>query len=91
MPESVDPAWAKEVLEWWIEHGDAALTNNRGVREFTFCDNGPATDAMLERELQTRRVIGVVLGMQNVDSLVRPVGGRRRSPGAAPIAPIVDD
>jgi hypothetical protein len=23
VPESVDTDWAKEVLSWWIEHGDA--------------------------------------------------------------------
>lgn len=30
---------------------------------------------MLERELQTRRVIGVVLGLSKVDALVRPMPG----------------
>jgi hypothetical protein len=75
VPESVDPAWAKEVLDWWVEHGDAALTNNRGVREHTFCSSGPATDAMLEREIQTRRVVGVVLGIRNVEPLIRAIGG----------------
>ncbi|MCU1701722.1 MAG: hypothetical protein JWR34_7785 [Mycobacterium sp.] len=78
MPESVDPAWAKEVLEWWVAHGDAALKINPGARypEHTFCAGGPATNAMLEREMLTRRVIGVVLGIQDVEALVRPIGSR---------------
>jgi hypothetical protein len=78
VPESVDPAWGKEVLEWWIEHGDAALKVNPGARhpEHTFCAGGPAVNVMLEREMQTRRVIGVVLGIQDVEALVRPLGNR---------------
>lgn len=68
MPEEVDPVWAKEVLTWWIESGDAAL--NRLSTGSSFCATSPATAVMLERELQTRRVIGVVLGIENVGPLV---------------------
>lgn len=78
MPETVDPDWAKEVLTWWIEHGVAALKINPGARhpEYTFCAGGPPVDAMLEREMLTRRVIGVALRIQNVEPLVRPTGQR---------------
>lgn len=76
MPQSVDPAWAKEVLEWWITHADAALSYGRNGREFSFCISGPRTDALLERESQTRRVIAVVLGQDKVGALVRPLGRR---------------
>lgn len=75
MPQSVDPAWAKEVLDWWVEHANAALMDGRSRREYSFCSSGPRTDAMLEREHQTRRVIGVLLGLGKVDALVRPVPG----------------
>ncbi|HEU5270295.1 MAG TPA: TIGR02391 family protein [Jatrophihabitans sp.] len=74
MPQRVDPAWAKEVLEWWVAHADAALMDGRGRREFQFCTSGPKTDALLEREVQTRRVIKVVLGLDTVEALVRPFG-----------------
>jgi len=73
MPQRVDPAWAKEVLDWWVEHADAALTNGRSSREFAFCRSGPSTDALLTRELQTRRVIKLVLGLDEVGTLVRPL------------------
>lgn len=73
MAQTVDPAWAKEVLDWWVEHADAALLDGKSRREFAFCKSGPRTDAMLEREQQTRRVIGVVLGLGKVDGLVRPL------------------
>ena len=76
MVQSVDPAWAKEVLDWWVEHANAALMDGRSRREFSFCVSGPRTDTMLEREHQTRRVIGVVLGLGQVDALVRPLGRR---------------
>jgi hypothetical protein len=68
MPESVDTDWAKGVLSWWIEHGDAALS--RSLSSSSFCAAGPATAAMLERELQTRQVISVVLGIQEVGALI---------------------
>lgn len=74
MPRTVDPTWAKEVLEWWVEHGDAALRTRYG-REHTFTESGPATDTMLERELQTRQVIGVVLGLNKTPELVCAVPG----------------
>ncbi|KRF14173.1 TIGR02391 family protein [Nocardioides sp. Soil796] len=74
MPQTVDPTWAKEVLDWWVKHADAALMEGRDRREFQFCRSGPATDALLARELQTRRVIKVVLGVDNVGALVRPLG-----------------
>jgi len=72
--ESVDPTWAKEVLEWWVEHADAALIGSDSRRRFKFCYSGPQTDALLARELQTRRVIKVVLGLDRVEALVRPFG-----------------
>lgn len=72
--QTVDPAWAKEVLEWWVERGDEALREGRSRREHAFCYSGPLTDAMLERENQTRRVLAVVLGRDRVDALVRPLG-----------------
>lgn len=71
MPEIVNPEWAREVLTWWIEQGDAALA---GLFE-TFCDASATTDAMLEREFQARRVIEVVLGIQGVDLLVKQMPG----------------
>lgn len=73
MPLSIDPVWAKGVLDWWIEHADAALLDGRSRREFAFCASGPRTDAMLAREHQTRRVISTVLGVTKVDALVRPL------------------
>lgn len=74
MPETVDPEWAGAVLTWWIEHGIAALKINSGARapESAACKRGPKTDALFQREIQTRRVIGVVLGIENVDVLIRP-------------------
>jgi uncharacterized protein (TIGR02391 family) len=75
MPQKVDPVWAKAVLGWWVEHANAALEDGKNRREYSFCSSGPRTDAMLERELQTRRVIGVVLGIGKVDALVRPMPG----------------
>lgn len=74
MPQYVDPAWAKEVLRWWVEHADAALSDGRSrPREFAFCTSGPKTDELLGRELQTRRVIKLVLDVKEVDALVRPL------------------
>lgn len=73
--ETVDPDWAKEVLDWWVQHGDDALLAGRTRREFTFCSLSSRTDLMLEREHQTRRVIGVILGRSKVDALARPVSG----------------
>ena len=74
MPQTVDPMFAQEVLEWWIEHADEALKDGRsGRREHEFCRSGTKTDVMLARELQTRRVIGITLGI-NVDALIRPLG-----------------
>jgi hypothetical protein len=72
--QTVDPVWAKQVLEWWVKHGDEALRNGSGRREFAFCISGPRTDAMLERESQTRRVLAVVLRIDKVDALIRPLG-----------------
>lgn len=74
MPQRVDPEWAKQVLDWWVAHADAALREGKPRREHEFCRSGPATDELLARELQTRRVIKVVLGMAKVDALVRPLG-----------------
>lgn len=74
MARTVDPVWAREVLGWWVEHVDAALAEGRTGREFSFCRAGPRTDAMLEREDQTRQVIGIVLDLGRVDALVRPLG-----------------
>ncbi len=74
MAQKVDPEWAKQVLDWWVEHADAALSDGRRGREHEFCSSGPKTDEMLAREGQTRRVIKVVLGLDNVGLLVRPLG-----------------
>ena len=74
MPETIDPAWANEVLEWWVKHADAALTKDGQRREYEFCRSGRDTDELLGRELQTRRVIKVVLGIDKVGALVRPLG-----------------
>jgi hypothetical protein len=75
MTQTVDPDWAKQVLEWWIEQADAALrSEGRRGREFTFCTSGEKTDALLARELQTRRVIKAVLGVEKVGALVVPWG-----------------
>ena len=76
MAETIDQNFAEEVLEWWIERATAALTDRYGKRPHTFCDVSPATDELLNREFPTRRVIGVVLGIKNVDELVRPIQGR---------------
>ncbi|MDT7545800.1 MAG: hypothetical protein QOE99_1910 [Actinomycetota bacterium] len=73
MAQTVDPAWAKEVLNWWVTHADAALLDGRIRREHAFCKSGPKTDLLLEREHQTRRVIAVVLGLGQVEALVRPL------------------
>lgn len=73
MAQQVESEWAKQVLEWWIEHADAALLDGRARREHAFCSSGPATDKLLARELQTRRVIKVVLKLTKVDALVRPL------------------
>lgn len=72
--QTVDPDWAKEVLELWVTRATAALTDSRGRRDFTFCKPGPATDALLEREHQTRHVLMVVMRLSKVDALVRPLG-----------------
>lgn len=61
-------------MEWWVEHADAALIDGRNRREFRFCSSGPETDALLAHELQTRRVIKVVLRLDKVEALVRPFG-----------------
>lgn len=74
MAQRVDPEWAKQVLEWWVTNADAALREGRSRREYEFCSSGPATDKLLARELQTRRVIKVVLNLAKVDALVRPLG-----------------
>lgn len=74
MSQQVDPDWAKEVLEWWVKHADTALERGDRGREDEFCKSGPKTDALLARELQTRRVIKVVLGLDKVGVLVRPLG-----------------
>lgn len=74
MPQTVDPEWANEVLDWWIEHADVALSDGRRGREFEFCKSGARTDELLSRESQTRRVIKVVLGLHTVAQLVRPLG-----------------
>lgn len=71
MPESVDPEWAREILNWWIDTAAAELAKDR--RGVTFCDANPTTAALLEREMQTKRVIGVVLGIENVEPLVAQV------------------
>lgn len=76
MVQTVDSIWAKEVLDWWVEHADAALLEGRSRREFTFCSSGPKTDVLLERETQTRQVIRLVLDLRTVDALVRPISGR---------------
>jgi uncharacterized protein (TIGR02391 family) len=73
--ETVDPAWAREVLESWVTHADAALMDGQSTREFTFCRSGPRTDALLGREHQTRRVLKVVMSLSKVDALVRPMSG----------------
>jgi uncharacterized protein (TIGR02391 family) len=73
MTQTVDPEWAKQVLEWWIKHGDAALMYGRTRREFEFCTAGPRTDEMLSRELQTRTVIKTVLQLETVPALVVPL------------------
>lgn len=73
MPQTVDPSWAKEVLQWWITQADAILMRDGKRREFAFVKSGPATDALLTRELQTRRVIKIVLGVEKVGALVRPL------------------
>ncbi len=71
MAQTVDPEWAQQVLEWWIEHADAALRREgRNRREHSFCSSGEQTDALLAREPQTRRVIKAVLGMEKVGALV---------------------
>lgn len=71
MPQRVDPVWAKGVLDWWVEHADAALLEGRTRREFTFCKPSARTDALREREHQTRRVLAIVLGAAKIDPLVR--------------------
>lgn len=76
MAERVDPAWAQEVLQWWIEHAHSALTSSSGRREFPFCASGPKTDILLERETQTRRVIGVVLEIDSTPRLVHQLDRR---------------
>jgi hypothetical protein len=61
MAQTVDPEWARDVLQWWIKAGQKALANGRSnAREFEFCTAGPLTDEMLGRELQTRTVIKTV-------------------------------
>lgn len=70
MTQKVDPEWAARVLEWWVEHADAALKNRDGRREYQFCESGPATDELLSRESQTRDVIRVVLGLEKIPPLV---------------------
>ncbi len=74
MAQTVDPDWAKEVLDWWVTHADAALLEGKSRREYAFCKSGLTTDALLEREHQTRKVIAVVLGSGKVEALVRPLG-----------------
>ena len=36
MAQQVESEWAKQVLEWWIEHADAALLDGRARREHAF-------------------------------------------------------
>lgn len=74
MPQRVEAEWATEVLQWWVKHADEALTTSRGRREHSFCSSGPKTDVLLSRELQTRRVIKAVLGLEQVGALVRALG-----------------
>lgn len=74
MPQRIDPTWATEVLDWWVERADEALRGSNGTREDPFCRSGPRTDVLLGRELQTRRVIKAVLGMEEVPVLVRSLG-----------------
>ncbi len=76
MPQKVDSEWAKVVLDWWITHSDAALTAGRDGRDYPFAPSGPRTDALLEREHQTRHVIAAVLELEEVDRLVLPYPGR---------------
>lgn len=68
--QTVDPDWAKQVLEWWVEHAQAALLRESAFRDYTFCSRGEGTDLLIKRESQTRRVIGVVLGIEKVGPLV---------------------
>ena len=77
--QSIDLEWAKQVLDWWVEHADAALSDGRRGREYEFCSSGVKTDELLSRENQTRRVIKVVLGMDNTGQLVRPLGKHNSS------------
>lgn len=74
--QTVDPDWAKQVLEWWVQRADDALVGARGLREQSFCMSGPRTDELLMREGQTRQVVGVVLRMTSVGPLVKPLGRR---------------
>lgn len=73
MPQTVDPTWAKEVLQWWIANADAILMRDGGKRDFAFVKSCPATDELLARELQTRQVIRIVLGVDKVGALVQPL------------------
>jgi len=72
--QTVDPDWAKQVLEWWVEHADEALTRLSGRRDYSYCKPGPHTDALLLREGQTRQVIRLVLRLEKVGPLVQPWG-----------------
>lgn len=75
MPERVEPEWAKQVLDWWVEHADAALTSGRRGREYSFCSSGPMTDELLACENQTRRVIMAVLGLESIGYLAPALPG----------------
>lgn len=74
MAEAVDPEWAKAVLSWWVDHGESALIGTARLKGY--CNPSPETEAMLGREWQVRRVIGLVLGIKDVGPLVAKVKTR---------------
>ena len=71
MAEAVDAEWARSVLTWWIDQAESAL--GAPSRTQVYCTAGPATEALLARESQMKRVIGIVLGVKDVGPLLRPM------------------
>lgn len=62
----LDPAWAKEVLEWWRDNATAALSVGSG-----FALKRQA-DPLRAREHQTRMVVQRILGQSKPPRLIMP-------------------
>lgn len=74
VPQTIDPEWARERLEWWVERTTSGRSTSASGGLVSWVSAGPVLTDLRRNEHQIQSILRVILSRNSVSTLLSPFG-----------------